>query len=70
MLLEELQAEHTLFRNALISIKKLEPCMIEGNCFYPIHGPEGDYMGEHNVDPLGVIQEMATIARDALNNNV
>lgn len=52
---------------ALESIVRNVPCMHAGGCFYSMHGPEGEYLGEQNVDPLSVIGSMAQIASDALH---
>lgn len=54
---------------ALESIIKQQPCCEGGGCFYPMHDGEGNYIGENNVDPLGVIQGMVQTAQDALTPN-
>lgn len=55
---------------ALENIVKQQPCCEGGGCFYPMHDGDGNYIGEQNVDPLGVIQGMVQTAQDALTPNV
>ena len=52
---------------ALESIINQQPCCEGGSCFYPMHDWEGNYIGEHSIDPLSVIQGMTQTARDALS---
>lgn len=54
---------------ALENIIKQQPCCEGGGCFYPVHDGEGNYIGEQNVDPLGVIQGMVQTAQEALERH-
>ena len=47
---------------ALEKIINQQPCCEGGGCFYPMHDGDGNYIGEQNIDPLSVIQEMVQIA--------
>lgn len=67
----EMQREGSVERvgrleRALEAVIKSEPCIHEGSCFYPMHDGDGEPIGEHPVDPLSVIQDMARIAGEAL----
>ena len=51
---------------ALQRIINNTPCMEGGDCFYPRHDPDGEYIGEESVNPLDVISGAAQIAAEAL----
>lgn len=56
-------------KEALENIIQQQPCCDGGGCFYPVYDGDGNYIGEQNVDPLGVIQGMVQTAQDALTQN-
>lgn len=58
--------EYNLLRGALQKIILQQPCDDGGGCFYPMHDGEGNYIGEHYVDPMTVIAGMVQIAQEAL----
>lgn len=52
--------------NALQGIINMQPCYDNGECFYPQHDGEGNYIGEHHVDPISVIGGMVDVATKAI----
>ena len=67
---DEAYNEVVRLRSAMQSIINQQPCCEGGGCFYPMHDGEGNYIGEQNVDPLGVIQGMVQTAQYALSPNI
>lgn len=61
------QSQVAGLRDYFEHILRQEPCCTDGNCFYPMCDSDGEYIGEQQVDPLGVIQGMTTTAREALS---
>jgi hypothetical protein len=66
--MEKAEAELLIARNALDDIIKAEPSISSGgDCFYPMHGGDGEYLGEQHVDPISVIGGMVQSARYAID---
>jgi hypothetical protein len=61
-----LRAEVYRLRQALKYIVHAEPWTDGGNCVYEHADADGNYMGFQNVDPLGVIGFMVSVAHKAL----
>jgi len=68
--LAKAKIENLKLSAALQAIINLEPCMAGGVCLYPMFDGEGNPIGEQNVDPLGVIQQMVDAAhKPAMNTS-
>lgn len=53
---------------ALCAVRDAMPAIHEGGgLFWPRHDGDGNYIGEENVSEMSVIQNMVTIATDALH---
>ena len=66
---DEAYNEVVRLRSKMQQIINQQPCCDGGGCFYPVYDGEGNYIGEQNVDPLGVIQSMVQTAICALSPN-
>lgn len=51
---------------ALEGISRMVPCIEGGSCFHPMHGPDGEYLGESYVDPISVFIGMSETATEAI----
>jgi hypothetical protein len=64
--IERLRAEAERLKAALNRVVETVPCYHEGNFIVEHHGIDGEYLGTQNIDPLWVIEEMASVANNAL----
>lgn len=53
-------------RQRLGAIIAAEPVVLDGTCYYEHYDGDGNYTGSQMVDPVWLVQQMATEARDAL----
>lgn len=61
-----LRAALDVAREALEAMIHKEPATLNGECFYPMHDGDGEYIGEQQVDPLALLGDVMTDARQAL----
>lgn len=60
-------AEIERLSEALTRVIRAVPALVAGGGFVvDHHSPDGEYLGSENIDPALIIQEMATVAMNAL----
>jgi hypothetical protein len=65
--INELEARVKELEGALERIVSTVPANDGTGCFvFDHHSPDGEYLGTQNIDPLWVVEEMASVAMAAL----